>query len=127
MKNIPISKSMCAECKDLPEGKVVGGHDHSMAPTVEKMLSGLDFVQWDRFTYDGIQYNFYGWINRTKDAYKDFLILQYWPQQEYWYWVSSSVEYDLMISKIVDGPHADTEPCQRIEEYVDIKNAIHLK
>lgn len=95
-----------------------------MKKEIEKMLNSMSFVRWDRYTQDGNFYNIYGWIDRAKDSYKDFVLLQF--DGKVWYWVSSSAEYDKQISKIIDGD-VETSPCKRIEYDFDIKNVIKLK
>lgn len=95
---------------------------------IAKMLRSLHFVRWDRFTFDGVQFNFYGWIDKKNHiSRKDFIILQFWVDHTYWYWVSSSAEYDKQIAMIIDGSLDETVKCQRVEHNFRIKNSIKLK
>lgn len=91
------------------------------------MLSALYFVHWDRYVNRGFGlYSFYGWIDREKDNYKDFIVLDYSGMGAF-NWLTSSAARDKEIQKIVDGFEGLANPCQRIEHGFDIKNVIKLK
>ena len=41
------------------------------------ILKKLDFVMWDRYSGEGENLIFYGWISREKDLYKDFICIEF--------------------------------------------------
>ena len=93
-------------------------------------LEALEFVEWDRFTvgdWDGQTYvTVYGWIDR-EDDYKDFVIILRWADGTTYY-TTSSAERTEEIHRILwpDDPIEEHNDCQRVEEYIDIPNAIRL-
>lgn len=95
-------------------------------PFIEKKLTSLCFVQWDRFVYDDSEFTFYGWIDRVGDAYKDFIILTYNEKSKEWSHMSSSITHHQLINSIMDTDELDTEVCRRVEWAFSIKNCIHL-
>ncbi len=90
------------------------------------MLESFDFVMWDRFTidYERRCLNVYGWIDREKDSYKDFLTLKIFPDRKKIGYVTSALRYHDRIAEILD-----TKPkaCLRVERYFPIKNVVRLK
>ena len=101
------------------------------------MLSELDFVQWDRFVESepGFEYTFYGWIDREKDDYKDFVILTYYAEGHFAYkecfsFTTSSAQYTHKISAIINGQEEASEmhnDCVRIEaEFPQLLNVVRL-
>ena len=100
---------------------------------VLEMLEKFYFVRWDRYIKvpDRDEYAFYGWIDREKDAYKDFILLEYRPtglHTYYWLYTTSSAERDAEIEMLVDGTEGKGIPCQRTEYLLpELSNAIHLK
>ena len=96
------------------------------------MLRKLDFVKWDRFVHaeDSGLWQIYGWIDRKKDSYKDFVLLEYsigFTKKGYWDWITSSAEYDKKVAMIVDGSFNRAIKCQRVENNFKIKNSTKLK
>lgn len=100
---------------------------------VVAMLNALHFVHWDRYIKvpDQDSYSFYGWIDRKKDNYKDFIVVEYVPQglhTYYWVYTTSSAEKDPEIQMIIDGEVGKGIPCQRTEYLLpELKNVIRLK
>ena len=62
-----------------------------MPEEIIKMLGKLSFVQWDRYTSPLPQheYHIYGWMDRAKDTYKDFVVLSY-VDGDFWFITSSA-------------------------------------
>ncbi len=94
---------------------------------IKKKLIALSFVEWDRFTesHDNSALVVFGWIERDKDSYKDFVTIEFNDKQEVVIWNTSSKEFSKKISGILDSdvPHHE---CQRVEKFFDIKNCIRL-
>lgn len=86
----------------------------------------MPFVQWDRFTRDEYIVNLYGWILRPHDHYKDFVVISAddGPAQDWW-WITSSAAYSDEIAAIL-GQQDSHIPCERVQAYLDIPNAIRL-
>ena len=81
MKLLEEAQSLRA---NLPSYKVM---------TLMNILESLPFVEWDRFTVDRSYFYFFGWIEREKDNYKDFVVLVY---------DSSSNDVDSVVTSSVD-------------------------
>lgn len=111
-----------------------------MAPMTSKIAqiltdvcNELPFVNWDRFVDCGRSAVVFGWIDRKKDNYKDFVCVEVYPRG-YLEFTTSSAEYSETISEIYvnngrlsPGTH---EPCQRVEDsrqLAGVKNAVKLK
>lgn len=105
-----------------------------MKKEVEEMLVRFYFVMWDRYTYNAEtnDYSFYGWIDREKDNYKDFLEICFSPdcQRQYpdevWDFTTSSAEFHNEICRILGMNDMEVNTCIRIEKDFDIPNVIHL-
>lgn len=100
---------------------------------IEEKLECFYFVMWDRYTYDKIDdvYAFYGWIDRQKDFYKDFIELEFYPTDPdergfHWFFSTSSVEYHSEICRILDFVEDNSNQCIRIEKDFDVANVIKL-
>ena len=93
---------------------------------IEQKLENLSFVQWDRFVETSKEIYFYGWIKREKDCYKDFLVVVFNKTDNKFWYLTSSVGYDLQIDKILDIPSKNRVICKRIEDNFIIKNSIKL-
>jgi len=79
---------------------------------------------WDRFVESNEFIFIYGWIERPKDDYKDFILLQINKATQKFHVITSSEERHKEIFDIVD---MGTPPnCQRVEFKWDIKNATDL-
>lgn len=99
---------------------------------IEVMLERFYFVMWDRYVFnkESNEYSIYGWIDREKDNYKDFVELCYspdLPQKDYkrWDFNTSSVLRHNQICEILKI--SDSNHCIRIEKTFDIENVIKLK
>ena len=96
---------------------------------IEKTLSDLPFVNWDRFLDLRFEENrvlhVFGWIKR-EDSYKDFVSLEFdVVNQKVFFIATSSKKYSKRIAEILGcSDHAD---CQRIEDFFKIENMIKLK
>jgi hypothetical protein len=98
---------------------------------IEKLLEKFKFVHWDRFTESDTEINFYGWIDRKQDNYKDFLVLTIgkgnWKRKKPPVWfITSSKKYSKKIIKILRHKEKNHLSCKRIENYYVIKNSIHI-
>ena len=99
---------------------------------VEKQLEKLDFVEWDRFTEftnsDGVKfYRVFGWIEREKDEYKDFVNLEFQGNPESVLFLgTSSKKYSQKIEEILYGDNEDHLSCKRVEDNFQVSNAIQL-
>lgn len=97
-------------------------------PTIEHKLSSLYMVQWDRFTKSKNEFTFYGWIDREKDFYKDFVVLNisfFAGSHDTWF-TTSSAKYSASISKILAMPQGNHAECIRVEKYLEVPNVIKL-
>lgn len=94
---------------------------------IEEILSKLSFVKWDRFVEDKKDnlIEMYGWIDREKDSYKDFVLLEFnLSKKEVYFIATSSDKYSKEIAEILNSSHSD---CIRVEERFNIINATQLK
>ena len=81
---------------------------------IEETLKKLPFVKWDRYIVDEHLIEVYGWIKRSKDSYKDFVLLEFdLTKQESYYLATSSKKYSKQIAEILDSPHSD---CIRVKD-----------
>lgn len=100
---------------------------------VAHVLSDLEMVEWDRFTLgerpdEGREITVYGWIEREKDAYKDFVILSLYPETDddiIWF-TTSSDRYTNEIAETIYCESDDHNDCRRVEDTFDVPNAIEL-
>lgn len=101
---------------------------------IENTLEALPFVSWDRFTcndneHGENEYTFYGWIDREQDSYKDFVLINFTFHHDYsvtrWF-TTSSAKYSLTIHQLLEMDEGGHEDCLRVEDYLDISNAIKL-
>lgn len=99
---------------------------------LEKMMTRFWFVAWDRYTYDKHKeiYYFYGWIDREKDSYKDFIVLTYWVTTSSFHFITSSVQYDQEIKDLFlvgrTPEEVEDDKCKRVENLLEISNVIKL-
>lgn len=99
------------------------------------IMQKLHFVKWDRWmdNYDLDKVViFYGWIDREKDEYKDFVEIDLFavPDSEGYKVVfsTSSAEYSVKISKILGMNYDLHVECKRIELlFPKLPNVIKLE
>lgn len=96
---------------------------------IESYLKKIDFVQWDRFipklggqSVIGV----YGWINREKDSYKDFVYLEFSLEaRKVFHIADSSFLFTKKIGSLCDDIGNETHiNCVRVEKEFNIKNCI---
>jgi len=93
-------------------------------------LAAVDCAEWDRFTvgdWGGDQsVSVYGWIDR-EDAYKDFVLVIFWPESETLYYTTSSDEYTNQIHQTLFDEEPDKHnDCRRVEHTFDVENCVQL-
>lgn len=104
-----------------------------MAQALTDACNELPFVNWDRFVDCGRTVVVFGWIDREKDSYKDFVCVEI-THRGHVDFTTSSAEYSETISNIYvkhgrlsSGAH---ESCQRIEDSQQlsgVENAIKIR
>ena len=87
---------------------------------INKVLEKLDFVNWDRY-FGEEELTFFGWIDRKKDNYKDFVTIVFNNKGLVISYATSSAEYTKKIAEILNFYHL---PCSRIEYFCDLDNII---
>lgn len=98
---------------------------------IEQTLDKLPFVEWDRFTHwefdDGNQLcRVYGWIERDKDQYKDFVLIDFWKDDQEFNVITSSERYSEQITEILYDEDEEHGDCCRVEDHFDVENAIEI-
>ena len=88
-------------------------------------MKKFKFVRWDRFfTFGDNGLVVFGWIDRLKDQYKDFLTIEFnLKEKGVAFWTTSSSIMSKKIAEILNAEHSD---CQRVEKRFDIQNCINL-
>ena len=90
-----------------------------MAQALTDVCNELPFVNWDRFVDCGRTVVAFGWIDREKDSYKDFVCVEV-SLRGYVDFTTSSAKYSETISdifiKLGRLPPGTHESCQRIED-----------
>lgn len=97
---------------------------------IEARLKELEFVEWDRYYPLGEWIAIYGWIDRKKDSYKDFvLVLMDHSEKEVKEFHTSSANYSEKIDSILFGSNENSEhnECRRVEDKFKIENMIELQ
>ena len=104
-----------------------------MTQIVTDVCNELPFVHWDRFVDCGGTVVVFGWIDREKDNYKDFVCVEV-SRRGYVEFTTSSAQYSEIISDIYVShgrlPPGVHEPCQRIEDndrLAGIKNVVRIR
>lgn len=92
---------------------------------IKNILRKFTFVRWDRFTETTGELNFYGWIERKQDKYKDFLALTIFLNDFSTWFLTSSAKYDRKINEILKLNKKGAK-CKRVEHYFELPNAIKL-
>jgi len=92
-------------------------------PRITRWLNRLPNVKWDRITLRRGHLFAFGWIDREKDSYKDFFIIDFARGKPVDY-CSSNTIYNLKYSKIL-GLYS--QKCERIEDiFKGVRNSIKL-
>ncbi len=91
---------------------------------LERAMNALPFVTWDRYSGGDEWVGIYGWINREKDNYKDFIVLSINKQGDLYYDTSSS-KHSLEISELLGFDTDSHVDCIRVEDTFKVDNAIH--
>ena len=109
------------------------------AKWIEEALSLFPFVMWDRFVVSDVVDDkgrptgeramiVYGWIAREKDAYKDFVVLDFRLKEKRAYYVcTSSNKYSEEIAEKIMGEKKEHNRCERVEQNFDIINSVKLR
>lgn len=109
--------------------------EQSTLEWVERTLSRLDMVEWDRFVVGndpnlaGRYVQVYGWITRETDDYKDFVLVRFYPGTEenlYGFTTSSDRHTEEIHRRMYGEDLDDHNPCQRVEHTFDVDNAVEL-
>lgn len=98
----------------------------ALVAKLQKKLASFTFVTWDRFIYDDDEFTFYGWIDRSKEERKDFLVLTYTERTREWSHVTSSAVRHQEINRLMGLEEIDTETCRRVEWQFKIKNMVQI-
>ncbi len=96
---------------------------------IEKKLMALPYVNWDRYVDSENHITIFGWIDRKKDNYKDFVYIEFGkPDYKINIFGTSSKKYSEAIHKVI-FPDEDIEhnDCERVEHKFNIKNCIKLR
>ena len=104
-----------------------------MEDWIEEKLEELGFVEWDRyFGFEDDEHGeiltVYGWIEREKDSYKDFVLVKVFKKYEdITLEATSSAKYSEEIYETLYGDTEDHIECARVENRFEIKNAVNLE
>ena len=84
---------------------------------IQEQLDNLPYVSWDRYVKIPIDeagnmvYRFFGWIEREKDSYKDFVVIELVPKHQWVYFMAtSSSKYSNDIANKLSNVHI---PCKK--------------
>ena len=91
--------------------------DLSQRNFINETLTNLPFVKWDRYVFaDPEWFSVFGWIDRKKDAYKDFVVLVFdLVRLHVDHWHTSSAKFSRRINGLMDTDHID---CQKVEDWM---------
>ena len=94
---------------------------------IEKIMPWLEKlpkVKWDRISQRQEHLYVFGWIDREKDKYKDFFLIDFVRGKPVDY-CSSDTIYNLEYSKILG---LFNQKCERVENcFKNVKNVVKLK
>lgn len=99
---------------------------------LEARMRLLPFVQWDRYTFSDATWQVYGWVDREKDSYKDFVVFIYGIEkvgdQQYitFRYVTSSAEHSEEIAELLKMGGKQHAVCKRVEDISKLENVIRL-
>lgn len=108
--------------------------NYNLRRWITKTLNKLPFVSWDRFYREKTLVNrtqideilVFGWIDREKDNYKDFVVLAFYPLEMTVELINtSSAKYSSEICKIFG--HTGHNSCHRCEDHFKIQNCIRIR
>ena len=93
---------------------------------IKEILDRFDFVKWDRVIpwSVGGGIDVYGWIERQKDCYKDFVILSIVQLDNGWFiheCFTSSAKYSKKINELSGFSIEEHIKCIKIDEYLESK------
>lgn len=94
---------------------------------IKDILDKFDFVKWDRAIPCGDDFvDIYGWIDRDKDSYKDFVILSLSMNKigewKIWQCLTSSAKYSKKVNKISGFTNVEHTDCIRVDDYLSKLN-----
>lgn len=104
-----------------------------LAEWCEGVLGRFGFVNWDRLIFNKTQngphvITCYGWIDREKDSYKDFVALHLvLDARKVLFSLSSSAEHNDRIAELcaeISGGTSIHKKCTRVEELFSVPNMI---
>ena len=87
---------------------------------ISNVLTKLSFINWDRY-FGEEELTFFGWINREKDKYKDFVTITFDERGLILSYATSSAEHTGKIAEVLNCYHL---PCHRVEYFCDGDNII---
>lgn len=99
---------------------------------IQRVLRKFPYIKWDRFHFDKSQnvLTIYGWIDREKDYYKDFVCFNFFIKPHFRalgveFVSTSSARYSKRIAKTLSifSKHYD---CKRAEDFFNVPNLIKL-
>lgn len=88
--------------------------------SIRNVLRKLTFVNWDRY-FGQEQLTFFGWIERRKGTYLDFVTIVFDDKAKVISYSTSSAEKTKEIAEILNFYHL---PCNRVEYFCDLINSI---
>ena len=93
------------------------------ASRIASWMNKLPVVKWDRISQKQNHLYAFGWIDRKKDSYKDFFMIDFVRGKPVDF-CSSDTIHNLRYSKILGLYH---QKCERVEKrFKDVKNVIKL-
>jgi len=88
---------------------------------MKDLLDRFTFVKWDRVIPDVGACLIYGWIEREKDSYKDFVILSIdILHMQIMECTTSSAKYSKEISKLCGFPEEEHTDCVKLADYLKL-------
>lgn len=93
---------------------------------IEATLRKFPFVAWDRWVDFPEGVEVYGWIDRPRDTYKDFVSLFFYPDGDVAF-STSSATMSLPIHKALNGGSGrGHRRCKRVEGHFRVRNVVRL-
>jgi len=100
---------------------------------MEETLGDLPMVEWDRYVewWDDKDQHWtkvYGWIEREKDSYKDFVVIQFnLSKPKVFDYITSSAKHDEEVHEALGFDPEESTKCKRVEKLPIKSNAIELE